>query len=54
MLRTPLFWLMFVMMSMMATSGLMVTSQMAVFTRDFGMAGVTVFGLAALPLALTS
>ncbi|MFM0121682.1 oxalate/formate MFS antiporter [Paraburkholderia sp. RL18-101-BIB-B] len=53
MLRTPLFWLMFVMMSMMATSGLMVTSQMAVFTRDFGMAGVTVFGLAALPLALT-
>jgi oxalate/formate antiporter len=53
MLRTPLFWLMFVMMSMMATSGLMVTSQMAVFTRDFGMSGVTVFGLAALPLALT-
>jgi OFA family oxalate/formate antiporter-like MFS transporter len=53
MLRTPLFWLMFVMMSMMATSGLMVTSQMAVFTRDFGLAGVTVFGLAALPLALT-
>jgi OFA family oxalate/formate antiporter-like MFS transporter len=53
MLRTPLFWLMFVMMSMMATSGLMVTSQMAIFTRDFGMAGVTVFGLAALPLALT-
>lgn len=53
MLRTPLFWLMFVMMTMMATSGLMVTSQMAVFTRDFGMAGVSVFGLAALPLALT-
>jgi OFA family oxalate/formate antiporter-like MFS transporter len=53
MLRTPLFWLMFVMMSMMATSGLMVTSQMAIFTRDFGLAGVTVFGLAALPLALT-
>jgi MFS transporter, OFA family, oxalate/formate antiporter len=26
---------------------------MAVFTRDFGLAGVTVFGLAALPLALT-
>jgi OFA family oxalate/formate antiporter-like MFS transporter len=53
MLRTPLLWLMFVVMSMMATSGLMVTSQMAIFTRDFGMAGVTVFGLAALPLALT-
>jgi oxalate/formate antiporter len=53
MLRTPVFWLMFIMMTMVATSGLMVTSQMAVFTRDFGMAGVSVFGLAALPLALT-
>jgi MFS transporter, OFA family, oxalate/formate antiporter len=53
MLRNPIFWLMFVMMSMMSTSGLMVTSQMATFSRDFGMAGVTVFGLAALPLALT-
>lgn len=53
MLRTPLFWLLFVMMAMMSTSGLMVTSQMAIFARDFGMVGVTVFGLAALPLALT-
>jgi oxalate/formate antiporter len=53
MLRSPVFWLMFVMMSMMSTSGLMVTSQMAVFTRDFGLADVSVFGLAALPLALT-
>ncbi|MFX7747686.1 hypothetical protein ABTK03_20130, partial [Acinetobacter baumannii] len=35
MLRTPLFWLMFVMMTMMSTSGLMVTSQMATFARDF-------------------
>ena len=38
MLRTPIFWLMFVMMTMMSTAGLMVTSQMAAFTRDFGMA----------------
>jgi MFS transporter, OFA family, oxalate/formate antiporter len=53
MLRNPIFWLMFVMMSMMSTSGLMVTSQIATFSRDFGMLGVTVFGLAALPLALT-
>jgi oxalate/formate antiporter len=53
MLRTPVFWLLFVMMSMMSTSGLMVTSQMAVFTRDFGLADLSVFGLAALPLALT-
>jgi MFS transporter, OFA family, oxalate/formate antiporter len=53
MLRQPLFWLMFVMMTMMATSGLMVTSQMATFATDFGVSKVMVFGLAALPLALT-
>jgi MFS transporter, OFA family, oxalate/formate antiporter len=53
MLRTPIFWLMFVMMTMMSTSGLMVVSQMGAFTRDFGMAGVLVFGLSALPLALS-
>lgn len=53
MLRTPLFWLMFAMMTMMSTSGLMVTSQMASFARDFGVANALVFGLAALPLALT-
>ena len=53
MLKTPLFWLMFAMMTMMSTSGLMVTSQMASFSRDFGVANVLVFGLAALPLALT-
>ncbi|MGC8140912.1 oxalate/formate MFS antiporter, partial [Salmonella enterica] len=39
--------------TMMSTSGLMVTSQMATFARDFGVANVMVFGLAALPLALT-
>jgi MFS family permease len=53
MLKTPLFWLMFVMMTMMSTSGLMVTSQMASFAADFGVSKVLVFGLAALPLALT-
>ncbi len=53
MLRTPLFWLMFLMMAMMATSGLMVTSQMASFARDFGVADMLVLGFAALPLALT-
>ncbi|MEP7309210.1 MAG: oxalate/formate MFS antiporter [Acidobacteriota bacterium] len=53
MLRTPIFWLMFVMMTMMSTAGLMVTSQMAAFTRDFGMAGAIVFGLPLLPLALS-
>jgi OFA family oxalate/formate antiporter-like MFS transporter len=53
MLRTPIFWLMFLMMTMMSTSGLMVISQMGVFTKDFGMAGVLVFGLPVLPLALS-
>ncbi|MBS0910762.1 oxalate/formate MFS antiporter [Tatumella sp. JGM118] len=53
MLRQPLFWLMFCMMTFMATSGLMVTSQMAIFSRDFGVSQVVVFGMAALPLALT-
>jgi OFA family oxalate/formate antiporter-like MFS transporter len=52
-LRTPVFWLMFVMMTMMATSGLMVTSQMASFAADFGISNTVVFGLSALPLALT-
>jgi MFS transporter, OFA family, oxalate/formate antiporter len=52
-LRTPVFWLMFLMMTMMATSGLMVTSQMATFAADFGITKTVVFGLAAVPLALT-
>jgi len=53
MLATPVFWLMFVMMTMMSTGGLMVISQFAAFTRDFGIDKLTVFGMAALPLALT-
>ena len=53
MLRTPIFWLMFVMMTMMSSAGLMVTSQIAAFTRDFGMANALVFGLPLLPLALS-
>src|SRR5882757_5303957 len=53
MLKTPIFWLMFLMMTMMSTSGLMVISQMATFSKDFGIAGAMVFGMAALPLALT-
>ena len=52
-LKTPIFWLMFVMMTMMSTSGLMVVSQMGAFTRDFGMADILVLGLPALPLALS-
>jgi oxalate/formate antiporter len=53
MLRSPVFWLLFLMMSLMSTSGLMVTSQMATFARDFGVADLVVLGSAALPLALT-
>ena len=53
MLRTPVFWLMFAMMTMMSTTGLMVTSQMGAFTLDFGMADAFVWGLPVLPLALS-
>ncbi|QGY00924.1 oxalate/formate MFS antiporter [Methylobacterium mesophilicum SR1.6/6] len=53
MLRTPLFWLMFVMMTMMSTGGLMVTANFANFAREFGVADALVFGFAALPFALT-
>ncbi len=53
MVKTPLFWVLFAMMTMMCTSGLMVISQMGAFTKDFGMADVLVFGVAALPLALS-
>jgi oxalate/formate antiporter len=53
MLKTPVFWLMFAMMSLMSTSGLMVISQIGNFAADFGIAKMTVWGAAALPLALT-
>ena len=53
MLRSPIFWLMFAMMTMMSTGGLMVTSQFAAFAKDFGVADAMVFGALALPLALS-
>src|SRR5579863_1959641 len=52
-LRSPVFWLMFLMFTMMSTSGLMVISQMGAFARDFGVSSAAVLGAAALPLALT-
>jgi len=52
MLKTPVFWLMFIMMTMMSTGGLMVISQFSVFTKDFGIDKVTVLGFAAIPAAL--
>jgi oxalate/formate antiporter len=53
MLKTKVFWLMFFMMTMMSTGGLMIISQFASFSRDFGVIKVVLFGFAALPLALT-
>jgi MFS transporter, OFA family, oxalate/formate antiporter len=58
MLKTPVFWLMFVMMSMMSTGGLMVITQFTSFAKSFGIDSsttVTIVGvtLAAIPAALT-
>jgi oxalate/formate antiporter len=53
MLQNPVFYLLFIMMAMMATSGLMVTSNVGPFARDYGVAQVLVLGMAALPLSLT-
>ena len=53
MLRTPVFWLLFLMMTLMSTTGLMVTSQLATFAGDFGVSQTLVWGLASVPLALT-
>src|SRR3984893_14163264 len=58
MLKSPVFWLMFVMMSMMSTGGLMVITQFTSFAKAFGIdanTGVTILGatMAAVPAALT-
>jgi OFA family oxalate/formate antiporter-like MFS transporter len=58
MLRSPVFWLMFVMMSMMSTGGLMVITQFTSFAKAFGIDGTTsvvILGMtmAAIPAALT-
>jgi oxalate/formate antiporter len=53
MLQSPVFYLLFLMMSMMSTSGLMVVSNVAPFAKEFGVADMLVLGLAALPLSLT-
>jgi MFS transporter, OFA family, oxalate/formate antiporter len=58
MLKTPVFWLMFFMMSMMSTGGLMVITQFTSFAKSFGIDAKTtvVIGgltLAAIPTALT-
>jgi oxalate/formate antiporter len=53
MLQSPVFYLLFLMMSMMSTSGLMVVSNVGPFAREFGVANMLVFGMAALPLSLS-
>ena len=53
MLRSPIFWLMFLMMTMMSTGGLMVVSNFKSFAVDFGHSNALVFGAAAVPLALS-
>jgi oxalate/formate antiporter len=58
MLKSPVFWLMFVMMSMMSTGGLMVITQFTSFAKSFGIdakTSVTILGvtMAAVPAALT-
>ncbi len=58
MLKTPVFWLMFLMMSMMSTGGLMVITQFVSFSKSFGITRETTviimgFTLAAIPAALT-
>ena len=54
MLQTWAFWLLFAMMTMVGTGGLMVISQVAVFAKSFGVGPTTtVLGMSALPLALT-
>ncbi|HZP99592.1 MAG TPA: oxalate/formate MFS antiporter [Reyranella sp.] len=53
MLTNPIFYLLFVMMTLMSTSGLMVVSNVGPFANEYKVAQVLVFGMAALPLSLT-
>ncbi len=56
-LRTPAFWLLYVMFTMVATGGLMATAQLGPMAKDYKVADIPVslFGitLAALPFALS-
>jgi OFA family oxalate/formate antiporter-like MFS transporter len=53
MLQSPIFYLLFIMMAMMSTGGLMVVSNVGPFATEYNVAQVMVFGMAALPLSLT-
>ena len=53
MLQSPIFYLLFIMMTMMSTGGLMVVSNVGAFAKQYNVADAIVFGTAALPLSLT-
>jgi len=53
MLKNPVFYLLFFMMALMSTSGLMVTSNVGPFANEYKVAQAMVLGMAALPLSLT-
>ena len=57
MLKTPVFWVMYVMFTLMATGGLLATAQLAPIAKDFGIADApaSILGLtlATLPFALS-
>src|SRR6202012_3137200 len=53
MLQSPVFWLLFVMMSMMSTSGLMVVSNVGPFANEYKVSQALGLGMRPLPLSLT-
>jgi MFS transporter, OFA family, oxalate/formate antiporter len=53
MLRTGPYWLLLVMMAMMSTGGLMVTAQVELFAKDFGVDNYQVLGVGAVALSLS-
>jgi len=53
MLKTPVFWLLYVMFVLVSASGLMATAQIALIAKDFNVANTAVlFGASALSVAL--
>ena len=54
MLRTPAFWLLYVMMTMLATGGIMATAQLAPMAKDFQVANVpvSIFGVTVIAVQL--
>lgn len=53
MLKNPIFYLLFFMMTLMSTSGLMMVSNVGPLAHEFKIAYALVWGMAALPLSLT-